>query len=176
MSLGDVAGLIAAIAFVILVGFLAYPLIRMGKMFDQIAQTVKETGDHAVPAIDEGVTTVQRVNKSLEDVNDVSDALSTTASNVSALTDLYGSVLGKPMVKVASTVWAVRQTVGDFFKGGKSGAKTTVDGTVASDAAKASASASDTKTSAPKASAAKASTSKPAAKSTGTGTTPKAGE
>ena len=41
MSVGEIAGLIAAIAFAVLSGVLIYPLIRLGKMFDQIANTVK---------------------------------------------------------------------------------------------------------------------------------------
>jgi uncharacterized protein YoxC len=135
MDLGDVAGLIAAIAFVILVGFMIYPLIRLGKLFDQLSQTVKDTGDQAVEALDGGVDTVQKINKTLDDVNDVSDALSTTANNVSALTDLYGAMLGKPAIKVASTVWAVRQTVGDFFKGRGHGGKKVVDSTTVDPAA-----------------------------------------
>ena len=93
MGVGEIAGLIAAIAFAILAGFMIYPLIRLGKLFDQLAETVKETGDHAIPALDESVTTVQQVNKSLEDVNKISAAASTTANNVSALTDLYAQVL-----------------------------------------------------------------------------------
>lgn len=83
MGVGEIAGLIAAIAFAILAGFMIYPLIRLGKLFDQLAETVKETGDHAIPALDESVTTVQQVNKSLEDVNKISAAASTTANNVS---------------------------------------------------------------------------------------------
>ncbi|MFR0568371.1 DUF948 domain-containing protein [Bifidobacterium apri] len=115
MGVGDIAGLIAAIAFAILVGFLIYPLIRLGKLFDQIALTVKESGDHAIPAIDEGVTTVKQVNKSLADVNRISDSASTTMGNITALTDLYGSFLGKPVIKAASTVYALKSTAQQFF-------------------------------------------------------------
>ena len=90
MGVGQIAGLIAAIAFAVLAGFMIYPLIRLGKLFDQIADTVRESGEHAIPALDEGVTTVKQVNKSLEDVNRISAAASSTANNVGALTDLYG--------------------------------------------------------------------------------------
>ena len=107
MGVGEIAGLIAAIAFAVLAGFMIYPLIRLGKMFDQISQTVRESGEHAIPALDEGVTTVKQVNKSLEDVNKISAAASTTANNVGALTDLYGSFLGKPIIKIASTFYAL---------------------------------------------------------------------
>ena len=110
MGVGEIAGLIAAIAFAILAGFMIYPLIRLGKLFDQIAQTVKDTGDHAIPALDEGVTTVQQVNKSLEDVNKISAAASTTANN-----DLYGAFLGKPVIKVASAAYALKSTAQSFL-------------------------------------------------------------
>ena len=108
MGVGEIAGLIAAIAFAILAGFMIYPLIRLGKLFDQLAETVKETGDHAIPALDESVTTV-------EDVNKISAAASTTANNVSALTDLYGSFLGKPVIKVASAAYALKTTAQSFM-------------------------------------------------------------
>ena len=44
MGVGEIAGLIAAIAFAVLAGFMIYPLIRLGKMFDQISQTVRLSG------------------------------------------------------------------------------------------------------------------------------------
>ena len=114
MGVGEIAGLIAAIAFAVLAGFLIYPLIRLGKLFDQIADTVKQSGEHAIPALDEGVTTVRQVNKSLEDVNKISSAASTTANNVGALTDLYGSFLAKPLIKVAAAAYAVKSTARSF--------------------------------------------------------------
>ena len=122
MGVGEIAGLIAAIAFAVLAGFMIYPLIRLGKMFDQISQTVRESGEHAIPALDEGVTTVKQVNKSLEDVNKISAAASTTA-----LTDLYGSFLGKPIIKIASTFYALKTTGQSFLA--KNAAKTTVNDT-----------------------------------------------
>lgn len=127
MGVGEIAGLIAAIAFAVLAGFMIYPLIRLGKMFDQISQTVRESGEHAIPALDESVTTVKQVNKSLEDVNKISAAASTTANNVGALTDLYGSFLGKPIIKIASTFYALKTTGQSFLA--KNAAKTTVNDT-----------------------------------------------
>ncbi|RBP98340.1 hypothetical protein CRD60_00180 [Bifidobacterium aemilianum] len=115
MGVGEIAGLIAAIAFAVLAGFLIYPLIRLGKLFDQLADTVKESGEHAIPALDEGLTTVKQVNKSLEDVNRISAAASTTANNVGALTDLYGSFLGKPVIKVAAGFYALKTTARSFM-------------------------------------------------------------
>ena len=72
-------------------------------------------------------TTVKQVNKSLEDVNKISAAASTTANNVGALTDLYGSFLGKPIIKIASTFYALKTTGQSFLA--KNAAKTTVNDT-----------------------------------------------
>ncbi|MBT1171883.1 DUF948 domain-containing protein [Bifidobacterium sp. MA2] len=121
MGVGEIAGLVAAIAFAVLAGFMIYPLIRLGKLFDQIAETVKESGEHAIPALDEGVTTVKQVNKSLEDVNRISAAASTTANNVGALTDLYGSFLGRPVIKIASAAYALKSTAASFLSEQKKG-------------------------------------------------------
>ena len=113
MGIGEIAGLIAAIAFAILAGFMIYPLIKLGKLFEQIGTTVKDTGDHAIPALDEGVTTVKEVNKTLTDVNSITESASYTAQNVGALTDLYSSMLGKPVIKAhgSSDARAVRGAI-----------------------------------------------------------------
>lgn len=117
MDIGDIAGLIAAIAFAVLAGFLIYPLIRLGKLLDQVALTIRQTGDHALPTLDESVTTIKQVNRSLEDVNRISAAASTTANNVGALSDLYGSFLGRPIIKAAAVWYAAKETAGSFFAG-----------------------------------------------------------
>lgn len=115
MDIGQIAALIAAIVFAILAGFLIYPLIRLGKLFDQISDTIQQTGAHAMPVIDETTTTMHQVNKSLEDVNRISLAASTTAGNLGALTDLYGSMLGKPLIKIAAGIYALKTTISSFF-------------------------------------------------------------
>ncbi|WP_029678554.1 DUF948 domain-containing protein [Bifidobacterium sp. 7101] len=123
MDVGQIAGLIAAIAFAILAGFLIYPLIRLGKLFDQLAQTIKQAGDHVVPTLDESASTVTQLNQTLTDVNRISAAASTTAGNVGALTDLYGSMLGKPVIKVAAFLYALRKTISSFLSGGRKSAE-----------------------------------------------------
>lgn len=116
MSIGDIAGLIAAIAFAILAGVAIYPLIRLGRMLDQIATTVKEAGDHTLPILDESTTSVRELNKTLSDVNQITDSARYTARNVGALTDLYSSMLSKPVIKVASSFYAVKETLSGFMK------------------------------------------------------------
>jgi len=58
MSVGDVAGLIAAVAFVFLVGVLAIPLVKLGGVFDETRSMIKGVSDETVPLLSEVTTTV----------------------------------------------------------------------------------------------------------------------
>ncbi len=69
MSVGDVAGLIAAIAFVLLVGLLAIPLLKLGKVLDEARRLVGSVTDETVPLINEVTTTVGLTNHQLERVD-----------------------------------------------------------------------------------------------------------
>ena len=49
MSFADVVGLIAALAFVALVGFMAVPLVKLGRVLDAATESVKEITEHTIP-------------------------------------------------------------------------------------------------------------------------------
>ena len=109
MSVGDIAGLIAAIAFVALVGLLALPLVKLGKVFDEAARSVRELTDHGVPILDEAKESVVSVNNQLDKVDAVTTSAAQMAENASALVGLYATVLGRPIIKMASIGHGIRQ-------------------------------------------------------------------
>jgi uncharacterized protein YoxC len=109
MTVGDVAGLIAAIAFVLLVGFLALPLVKLGRVFDEATRSLREVTEHSVPILDEAATTVASTNSQLAKVDVITTSAAQVSENVSALTGLYAATLGRPLVKVAAFSYAVRQ-------------------------------------------------------------------
>jgi uncharacterized protein YoxC len=112
MSVGDVAGLIAALAFVLLVGFLAYPLIKLGKVFDETRVTVRGLSDGTLPLLTEVTTTVSTTNAQLVKVDSITSNVAQVSTNVSALTSLFAATLGSPVVKVAAFSYGVRQAIG----------------------------------------------------------------
>ena len=57
----------------------------------------------------------QFYNGMLEASQTFSGRMSTLKDNVSALTDLYGSFLGKPVIKVASAAYALKTTAQSFM-------------------------------------------------------------
>lgn len=115
MSVGDVAGLIAAIAFVLLVGLLAIPLIKLGRVLDEATRSIREVTEHSVPILDEAASTVASTNTQLVKVDTITTSAAQVSENVSALTGLYAATLGRPLVKVAAFSYGVRQA---FAKAG----------------------------------------------------------
>jgi len=118
MSVGDVAGLIAAIAFVLLVGLLAIPLVKLGRVLDEATRSIREVTEHSVPILDEAATTVASTNTQLVKVDTITTSAAQVSENVSALAGLYAATLGRPLIKVAAFSYGVRQA---FTKAGTSG-------------------------------------------------------
>lgn len=112
MSAGDVAGLIAALAFVLLVGFMAVPLLKLGKVLDETRTTIRGISDESVPLLQEVTTTVTHTNEQLVRVDTITTNAAQVATNVSALTALFAATLGSPVVKVAAFTYGVRQALG----------------------------------------------------------------
>lgn len=113
MSVGDVAGLIAAIAFVLLVGLLAIPLLKLGKVLDEARRLVGSVTDETVPLINEVTTTVGLTNHQLERVDTITANVEQVTTNVSALTSLFAATLGSPVVKVAAFTYGVRRAMSE---------------------------------------------------------------
>lgn len=111
MSVGDVAGLIAAIAFVALVGFLALPLIKLGRVFDAATESVKEITDHTVPVIDETAATIAGTNAQLGKIDTMTTSAAEISQNVSAVTALVTATIGRPLIKVAAFSYGVRRAM-----------------------------------------------------------------
>ncbi|ROR71712.1 DUF948 domain-containing protein [Bogoriella caseilytica] len=114
MSIGDIAGLIAAIAFVILVLALAVPLVKLGRVLDEARGTVRRITDHTLPAIDETVLTIKSTNEQLAKVDTVTTSAARVTEDVSALTTLVSATVGGPLIKVSAFSHAVRATFRGF--------------------------------------------------------------
>ena len=119
MSAGDIAGLIAAVAFVALVALLAVPILKLGRLIDDTRGTVQGVTHETVPLLREVTTTVTTTNGELErvsaittNVQQMTTNVQQMTTNVSALTALFAATLGSPVIKVAAFTYGVRQALG----------------------------------------------------------------
>ena len=111
MSFGELAGLIAALAFVLLVGALWFPLYKLGQVFDQARVSVRGLSGGTLPLLHEVTTTVSTTNGQLVRVDTITRNVAEVSENVSALTRLFAATLGSPVVKVAAFSYGVRQAL-----------------------------------------------------------------
>jgi uncharacterized protein YoxC len=112
MSVGEAAGLIAALAFVLLVGAMTYPLYKLGKVLDETRLTVRGLSEGTLPLLSEVTTTVATTNEQLVRVDTITTNVAQVSTNVSALTSLFAATLGSPVVKIAAFTYGVRQAIG----------------------------------------------------------------
>lgn len=109
MTGGDIAGLIAAGVFAVLVALLAVPIIKLGRVFDELRLWIRDLNAETEPLIDEVVRTVATTNSQLEKVDGITDNVSDASANVSAMTSLVASTVGQPIIKMAAFSSGVRR-------------------------------------------------------------------
>jgi uncharacterized protein YoxC len=108
VSVGEIAGLIAAGAFVLLVVFIAVPLLKLGRTLDETTLTIRQVREQSAPILSQASTTVTHVNSNLERVDDITGNAANVSSNVAALSSVVAATLGSPLIKVAAFSYGVR--------------------------------------------------------------------
>ena len=113
MSAGEIAGLIAAGAFVLLVLLLAIPLLKLGRTLDEATLTIRQTREGTAPLLASAQGTVRPVNAQLEQVEAITKDVNSMTSNAAALTSVVSATLGGPLIKVAAFSYGVRRAIGE---------------------------------------------------------------
>lgn len=108
MSGGDIAGMIAAGVFAVLVGLLAIPLVKLGRVFDEASTAIRELGTNVTPLLEEATTTISETNKQLVRVDTITGGIAEATGNVSSLIALTAATLGGPLIKLAGFSAAVK--------------------------------------------------------------------
>ena len=108
MTAADIAALIAASAFVILVALLAVPLLKLGRVFDEASSAIRELSDNVTPLIDEATTTLTESNKQLARVDAITSDVAEATANIAALVAVVSASIGRPLVRIATLATGVR--------------------------------------------------------------------
>ena len=117
VSLGDVAGLIAALAFAYMVIRLGGVIGKAGKVLDEARLGVRGVSEQTVPLLSQVTDTVASTNEQIVRVDTITANVAAMSTNVNALTSLFAATLGSPVVKVAAFSYGVRSAM----KGNASG-------------------------------------------------------
>ena len=113
VSFGAIVGLVFAVVFAVLVGFLALVLVKLGNVLTEATRLVNGITEQTIPLLGEVTTSVTHVNDQLVRVDAITGNVQTLSQNVSALSSVFAATLGGPLVKAAAFSYGVRRALSD---------------------------------------------------------------
>jgi predicted PurR-regulated permease PerM len=111
VSGGEVALMIIATFWAILVAFLAVVLVRLAKVLKEATRLVSDTADRTAPLLDELTGAVQAANAQLDRVDAIAGNVQTITTNATALSSTVAATVGGPLVKTAAFSYGVRRAL-----------------------------------------------------------------
>jgi len=111
VTAGQIAALIAAGAFVVLVLLLAIPLLKLGRTLDEATIAIRKAHEGSAPLLDDAQITLRQVNTQLDRVDGITSSARTVTSNVSVLTSLFTATLGGPLVRAAAFSYGLNKAI-----------------------------------------------------------------
>lgn len=112
MTGGEVAGILVAVFWAILVSFLAVVLVRLAQTLRATTRLVADVTEQAVPLLAEASTAVRSAQTQIDRVDAIASDVQEVTSNASALSTTVASTFGGPLVKVAAFGYGVRRALG----------------------------------------------------------------
>ncbi|WP_419993427.1 DUF948 domain-containing protein [Streptomyces boninensis] len=112
MSGAEVAAILVAVFWAILVSFLAVVLVRLAQVLRRATTLVSQVTEQAVPLLAEASDTVRSAGSQLAKVDAITTDVQEVTSNASALSTTVSSAFGGPLVKVAAFGYGVRRALG----------------------------------------------------------------
>lgn len=109
---GELAALIAAVVWTVLVAFLCVTLVKLTRLLTEATKAVADFGERTRPLLDDVAATVERTDASLERVEEITSNVAATTEDLSTMTALTRSVVSGPLVKIASLSYGVRRVMG----------------------------------------------------------------
>lgn len=111
MTPGQIAALIVAVSFALLVLILAIPLIKLGRTLDEATIAIRKAHENSEPLLTNANATIGHVNSQLKRVDVITADARAVTGNVSVLTSLFTATLGGPLVKVAALSYGVSRAL-----------------------------------------------------------------
>lgn len=111
LTWGQFAGLVVAFAWAVLVGFLAYALVKLARVLAETTNLIAGISERTAPLLDEVTATVTQTNYQLDRVDVITRNVQSVTDNVSGLTSIVAATMGGPLVRVAAFTYGVRRAI-----------------------------------------------------------------
>ncbi|WP_182880342.1 MULTISPECIES: DUF948 domain-containing protein [unclassified Microbispora] len=102
LTAGELAGLVVAIFWAILVCFMVVVLVRLARLLTETRKSVAELSDRLGPLLDDMSQTVTEANRRLVAAEAISDNMRDVSGNMVRITGVASAVFAGPVLKIAA--------------------------------------------------------------------------
>ncbi|GAA0981076.1 DUF948 domain-containing protein [Acrocarpospora macrocephala] len=108
LTAGEVAGLIVALFWAILVCFLAFVLVKLARLLVETTKMVSELGERVGPLLEDVSFTINETNRQLVAVEAIAENMKHASGDMAKLTGVASSIVAGPIVKISSIAHGVK--------------------------------------------------------------------
>lgn len=112
MSGADLAAIIFAGGFTVLVIAIVAVLVKLAKLVDAASAAIRETGDSLVPLLDELTQATKSTNNQLVKIDIITDSVLETTTSITSLISTLADTIGGPLLRVGEIVRGVTGLMG----------------------------------------------------------------
>ncbi len=112
MTGGELAVVILAASAALLVLLLGFPLVKLGKLLDETAETVSVFNNEFEPILAEAKETLSEANKQLKRVDNITKDVEQVTTNISSLVAVFTASVGAPLSKIFGLLQGVSKAFG----------------------------------------------------------------
>ncbi|MGW0810114.1 DUF948 domain-containing protein [Nonomuraea sp. NPDC002799] len=111
LTAGEVAGLIAATGWVVLVCVLSMVLVKLARLLTETSKAVSELNDRLTPLLDDMSVTVNETNRQLIAVEAIAKDVKQVSGHAAKLSAVTQTMFTGPLIKVSSLGYGVRRAI-----------------------------------------------------------------
>ncbi|ADG88761.1 hypothetical protein TBS_10600 [Thermobispora bispora] len=102
LTAGELAGLLIAVFWAILVCFMAVALVKLSRLLTETTKSVAELSERLTPLLDDVNKAVSETNRRLADMEAITDNVREVSGNMVKITGVASTLLAGPMIKISA--------------------------------------------------------------------------
>ncbi len=111
LTAGEVAGLIAATGWIVLVCVLAMVLVKLARLLTETTKMVSDLNERVVPLLEDVTLTVNETNRQLVAVEAITKDVKQVSSHAAKLSAITETVFTGPLIKISALSHGVRRAI-----------------------------------------------------------------
>ncbi|MET7464296.1 DUF948 domain-containing protein [Nonomuraea sp. NPDC005501] len=111
LTAGEVAGLIAATGWIVLVCVLTMVLVRLARLLTETTRAVSDLSSRVAPLLDDVSVTVNETNRQLVAVEAIAQDLKQVSGHAARLSAVTQTIFTGPLIKVSALGYGLRRAI-----------------------------------------------------------------